>query len=186
VAGLAARPIFSNLIAGIQIALAQPLRMGDVLIIKGEWGTVEEITGTYVVLRIWDQRRLIIPLNWFTENTFENWTRTGSELLGTVILHVDHATPVEVLRVHAKEFVEASPNWDRQSFGLQVFDVSPRSMEIRIVMSAADSGQLFELRCKMREEMLAFLAREYPHCLPRVRVDDDQKNQSGGIDDRQP
>jgi small-conductance mechanosensitive channel len=172
VAGLAARPIFSNLIAGMQIALAQPIRMGDVLIIKGEWGTVEEITGTYVVLRIWDQRRLIIPLNWFIENTFENWTRTGSELFGTVVLHVDHATPVDALRAYALKLVGASPDWDRQGFSLQVSDVTPRSMEIRIMLSASDSGQLWNLRCYIREEMLAFLVREYPHCLPRVRVDD--------------
>jgi small-conductance mechanosensitive channel len=172
VAGLAARPIFSNLIAGMQIALAQPIRMGDVLIIKGEWGTVEEITGTYVVLRIWDQRRLIIPLNWFIENTFENWTRTGSELLGTVVLHVDHATPVDALRAQARTLAEASPDWNRQAFVVQVSDVTPRSMEVRIMVSAADSGRLWNLRCHMREEMLAFLVREYPHCLPRVRVDD--------------
>jgi small-conductance mechanosensitive channel len=180
VVGLAARPIFSNLIAGMQIALAQPLRMGDVLIIKGEWGTVEEITGTYVVLRIWDQRRLIIPLQWFIENPFENWTRTGSELLGTAVLHVDHATPVDAIRAHAKKVVEAAPQWDHKAFVVQVSDTNPRAMEVRILMSAADSGQLWDLRCHMREEMLSFLAREYPHCLPRVRVDDERENRSGG------
>ncbi|AMO21983.1 mechanosensitive ion channel [Ramlibacter solisilvae] len=172
VAGLAARPIFSNLFAGMQIAVTQPIRMGDVLIIKGEWGTVEEITGTYVVLRIWDERRLIIPLNWFIENPFENWTRTGSDLYGTVILHVDHATPIDVLRAQARKIVEASPHWDRKGFAVQVQNMTERSLEVRVLMSATDSGQLWDLRCQMREQMLAFLARELPHCLPRVRVDD--------------
>jgi small-conductance mechanosensitive channel len=180
VAGLAARPIFSNLIAGMQIALAQPLRMGDVLIIKGEWGTVEEITGTYVVLRVWDNRRLVIPLQWFIENTFENWTRTGSELLGTVVLHVDHATPVDALRAQAQKVLEASPDWDRQAFVVQVSDMNARAMEVRILMSAADSGLLWNLRCHMREEMIAFIAREYPHCLTRLRVDDERETRSGG------
>jgi small-conductance mechanosensitive channel len=131
------------------------------------------------VLRIWDQRRLIIPLQWFIENPFENWTRTGSELLGTAVLHVDHATPVDAVRAHAKKIVEAAPQWDHKAFVVQVSGTDPRAMEVRILVSAADSGQLWDLRCHMREEMLRFLAREHPHCLPRVRVDDERENRSG-------
>jgi small-conductance mechanosensitive channel len=179
VAGLAARPIFSNLIAGMQIALAQPLRMGDVLIVKGEWGKVEEISGTYVVLRIWDERRLIVPLQWFIENPFENWTRTGSELFGTVVLHLDHATPMDVVRTHARKIMEASPSWDHKGFAVQVQNMTERSMEVRILMSATDSRQLWDLRCHVREEMLAFLAREHPHCLPRLRVDGESDRRPG-------
>lgn len=169
IAGLAARPVFSNLISGLQIALSQPIRLDDVLIVKGEWGRVEEITGTYVVLRIWDERRLIIPLQWFIENPFENWTRTGSEILGTAFLYVDYTTPVEAVRAEAKRIVEAAPEWDKRVFSVQVTDITDRTMQIRILISARNSGKAFDLRCKLREEMLAFLAREYPQCLPLVR-----------------
>lgn len=171
IAGLAARPVFSNLIAGLQIALAQPIRIDDVLIVKGEWGRVEEITGTYVVLKIWDERRLIIPLQWFIENPFENWTRTGSELLGTVFLYVDYATPIDALREEARRIVEADPDWDRRVFAVQVTDLTERSMQVRVLVSATNSGKAFDLRCRMRERLLAFLAREYPQCLPLMRLE---------------
>ena len=169
IGGLAARPVFSNLISGLQLALAQPLRIDDVLIVKGEWGRVEEITGTYVVLRIWDERRLIIPLQWFIENPFENWTRTGSEILGTVFLYVDYTAPVEAIRAEAKRIVEAADEWDRRVFAVQVTDITERTMQIRVLVSARNSGKAFDLRCKLREALLAFLAREYPECLPQVR-----------------
>lgn len=170
VAGIAARPVFSNLIAGLQLALAQPIRMDDVLIVNGEWGRVEDITGTYVVLRIWDERRLIIPLQWFIENPFENWTRSSSQLLGTVFLYLDFATPMEPLRAEVKRVVEAAPEWDGRVCGLQVTDTSERAMQVRILVSAASSGQAFDLRCKVREALLAFVAREYPECLPGTRM----------------
>ena len=169
VAGLAARPVFSNLISGLQIALAQPIRLDDVLIVKGEWGRVEEITGTYVVLRIWDDRRLVIPLQWFIENPFENWTRTSSQLTGAVVLHLDYTTPMEPLRAQARRIVEAAPEWDRRVFVVQVVDASERAMQVRILVSAAHAGKLWDLRCRVREELLAFLAQTYPHCLPTVR-----------------
>jgi small-conductance mechanosensitive channel len=169
IAGMAARPVFSNLISGLQLALAQPIRLDDVLIVKGEWGRVEEITGTYVVLKIWDERRLIIPLQWFIENPFENWTRTGSEILGSVMLYVDYSTPVDAIRVEAKRIVEAAPEWDKRVFGVQVTDATERTMQVRILVSARNAGKAFDLRCRVREEVLAFLAREYPQCLPQVR-----------------
>lgn len=169
VAGIAARPVFSNLISGLQLALAQPLRLDDVLIVKGEWGRVEEITGTYVVLKIWDERRLIIPLQWFIENPFENWTRSSSQILGTVMLYLDYATPVEPLRQEAERVVKAAPEWDSRVFAVQVTDTTERAMQVRILVSAANAGKAFDLRCRVREQMLAFVAREYPQCLPQVR-----------------
>jgi len=169
VGGLAARPVFANLIAGMQIALAQPIRLDDVLIVKGEWGRVEEITGTYVVLRIWDERRLIIPLQWFIENPFENWTRTGSQIMGTVFLWLDYATPIEPLRAEAKRLVETLAEWDRRVFAVQVTDASDRAIQVRILVSSANSGKNFDLRCKLREGLVTFLTREYPQALPVAR-----------------
>jgi small-conductance mechanosensitive channel len=170
VGGLAARPVFSNLIAGLQLALAQPLRLDDVLIVKGEWGRVEEITGTYVVLKIWDERRLIIPLQWFIENPFENWTRTGANILGTVFLYLDYATPIATLRAEAERLVKTFPEWDGRVFAVQVTDAKDRTIEVRVLVSAANSGKAFDLRCKMREGLLAFLSREHPESLPLVRT----------------
>lgn len=169
VGGLAARPVFSNLIAGLQLALAQPIRLDDVLIVKGEWGRVEEITGTYVVLKIWDERRLIIPLQWFIENTFENWTRTGSQILGTVFLYVDYTAPLDAIRAEARRITEAAPEWDKRVFAVQVTDATERAMQVRILVSCTNSGAAFDLRCKLREGVLTFLAREYPASLPQVR-----------------
>jgi len=170
VGGLAARPVFSNLIAGLQLALAQPIRIDDVLIVKGEWGRVEEITGTYVVLKIWDERRLIIPLQWFIENPFENWTRSSSAILGTVFLYLDFSTPLEPLRTELQRVVQGASEWDRRVCVMQVTDATERAMQVRILVSAASAGEAFDLRCKVREAMFAFVAREYPGHLPQVRM----------------
>ena len=172
VGGIAARPVFSNLIAGLQIAMAQPIRIDDVLIVKGEWGRVEEITGTYVVLKIWDERRLIVPLQWFIENPFENWTRSSAQILGTVFLNLDLATPMGPLRAEAQRLVEADAGWDRRVFAVQVTDTTERTMQVRVLVSAADAGKAFDLRCRIREGLLAFLAREYPESLPRLRIEE--------------
>ena len=169
VAGIAARPVFSNLIAGLQLALAQPIRLDDVLIVKGEWGRVAEITGTYVVMKLWDERQLIVPLQWFIENPFENWTRTSSQILGSVMLHLDYATPVEPLRQQAERVVRAAPEWDGRVFVVQVTDTTERAMQLRILVSAVNAAKAFDLRCRVREQMLAFVAREYPQYLPQVR-----------------
>ena len=180
VAGLAARPVFSNLIAGLQLALAQPLRLDDVLIVNGEWGRVEEITGTYVVLRLWDERRLIVPLQWFIENPFQNWTRTSSQLHQAVWLHVDFATPLEPLRAELKRVVESSPEWDGRTATLVVADATEATMKLRVLVSARAAGPAFDLGCKVREALFALLARDYPHCLPTVR----QVNRSSAGDPR--
>jgi small-conductance mechanosensitive channel len=175
VAGIAARSVFSNLIAGLQIALAQPIRIDDVLIVQGEWGRVEEITGTYVVLRIWDQRRLIIPLQWFIENPFQNWTRTSAEILGTVFLWVDYTLPLEPLRREARRICESSPHWDGRLCLVQVTDTNERAMQLRVLVSSASSGQNWDLRCQVREALIDFIQREHPQALPRLRAEVDKE-----------
>jgi len=171
VVGFAARPILSNLIAGLQIALAEPIRLDDVVIVQGEWGRVEEITGTYVIVKIWDDRRLVVPLTWFLENPFQNWTRTTSELLGTVFLHTDYRVPLEELRAELTRLCEASPHWDRRVCLLQVTESRPETLELRALVSAEDSGKLWDLRCAVREGLVTYLAREHPETLPRTRAE---------------
>ncbi|WP_159588445.1 mechanosensitive ion channel family protein [Chelativorans xinjiangense] len=171
VVGLALQPMLKNLFAGIQLAITQPIRIDDALIIEGEYGNVEEITSTYVVIRAWDRRRLIIPLNYFMERPFQNWTRDETALIGVVLLYVDFSVPVAVLREKAEEIVRASSLWDGETFALQVTDLRETTMEIRVLASGADSGDVFSLRCDIREQLIAFLADNYPHTLPRFRAE---------------
>lgn len=171
VIGIAARSVFSNLLAGLQIALAQPIRIDDVLIVEGEWGRVEEITATYVVLKIWDERRLIVPLGWFMEHPFQNWTRTSAQILGTVFLWVDYSLPLEPLRAEARRLCEASPLWDGRVCSVVVIETSERAMQLRVLVSAASSGAAFDLRCELREKLIAFIQREHPQSLPRLRAE---------------
>jgi small-conductance mechanosensitive channel len=170
VVGIAARPVFSNLIAGLQLALGQPMRLDDVLIVQGEWGRVEEITGTYVVMALWDERRLIVPLQWFIENPFQNWTRTSAQIHQSVFLHVDFGTPLEPLRAELLRVVQQAPEWDQRTAQLVVVDTTERTLKLRILVSARAAGPAFDLGCKVREGLLGFLARDYPDCLPRVRL----------------
>jgi small-conductance mechanosensitive channel len=172
VAGLAAKPVFSNLIAGLQIALAQPIRIDDVLVVEGEWGRVEEITGTFVVLKIWDERRLILPLSYFIEKPFQNWTRHNSELLGSVFIYADYGMPLEPLRAEVERVVKAAPEWDGRFFNLRVTDATERTMQIRVLCTAASSPLAFDLRCTVREGLIDFMQREYPQFLPRMRIED--------------
>ncbi|MGS0741405.1 mechanosensitive ion channel family protein [Glaciimonas sp. GG7] len=169
VAGIAARPVLGNFIAGLQIAFSQPIRIDDVLIVKGEWGRVEEITGTFVVVRIWDERRMIVPLQWFIENPFENWTHKSSTILGTVFLWLDFAVPVAALRAEFERICKTSKLWDGRVCVLHVTDSTDRAMQLRLLVSAQDSGIAFDLRCNIREEMIAFIAAHYPQALPRLR-----------------
>lgn len=171
VVGLALQPVLKNLFAGIQLAVTQPIRIDDALLVEGEWGNVEEITSTYVVVRIWDWRRLILPLSYFIEHPFQNWTRESAQLIGTVMLYLDFTVPVPLLRAKAQEIAAASPLWDRKVFNLAVTDSRPDTMEIRILVSAADAGRAFDLRCEMRERMIDFLQREHPGALPRRRAE---------------
>lgn len=169
VAGIAARPVLGNFIAGLQIAFSQPIRIDDVLIVNGEWGRVEEITGTFVVVRIWDERRMIVPLQWFIENPFENWTHSSSTILGTVFLWLDFSVPVQALREEFERVCKSSPLWDQRVCALQVTDSTDRAMQVRLLLSAQDSGTAFDLRCNIREAMIAFIAAHYPQGLPRLR-----------------
>lgn len=171
IVGLALQPVLSNIMAGIQIALTQPIRIDDALIVEGEWGVVEEITSAYVVVRIWDKRRLIVPLKYFLEKPFQNWTRTTADLIGVVLLYLDYSTPLEPVRGKLKEIVEASPLWDREVMVLQVTDARERTMEVRCLVGAHNSGAAFDLRCEVREKLIAFLQETYPHALPRDRID---------------
>lgn len=169
VAGIAARPVLGNFIAGLQIAFSQPIRIDDVLIVNGEWGRVEEIKGTYVVVRIWDERRMIVPLTWFIENPFENWTHTSSTILGTVFLWLDFSVPIEPLRAELDRICQKSPLWDQRVCKVEVTDATDRAMQLRFLISANNSGDAFELRCVIREGILAYVAQHYPHGLPRLR-----------------
>lgn len=171
VVGIAARSVFSNLLAGLQIALAQPIRIDDVLIVEGEWGRVEEITATYVVLKLWDERRLIVPLGWFIDHPFQNWTRRSADILGAVHLWLDHGLPVEAIRAEAQRLCEASPLWDRRVCVVQVTDTSERAMQVRVLVSSASSGPNYDLRCELREKLIAFVQREHPQALPRLRAE---------------
>jgi small-conductance mechanosensitive channel len=167
--GFAAKPVLSNLIAGLQIALTQPIRLDDVVIIEGEWGRIEEITGTYVVVRIWDQRRLVVPLNWFIENPFQNWTRTNAQVIGTVFLWLDYRVPMEPLRAELQRLCAATPTWDGRVCVLQVTDANERAVQLRALVSSADSGSNWDARCFVREGLLAYVQRHYPEALPRWR-----------------
>lgn len=169
--GLAARPVLENIIAGIQIGITQPIRLDDVVIVEGEWGRVEEITLTYVVVRIWDERRLIVPFNKFITEAFQNWTRTSAQILGTVFLYVDYRTEVEKIRKRAREIVEASDKWDKRVFVVQVTDLTERTMQVRILVSASSSGQAFDLRVEIREKLLSWMQSQMPEALPRIRMD---------------
>jgi len=175
VAGLAAKPVFSNLIAGLQIALAQPIRIDDVLVVEGEWGRVEEITGTFVVLKLWDERRLILPLTYFIEKPFQSWTRQSAQLLGSVFIYVDYGMPLAPLRTELERIVRAAPEWDGRTFVLQVTDTTERSMQLRLLATAATAPLTFDLRCRIREEMIDFMQREHPAHLPRLRIDAGQE-----------
>ena len=171
VVGIAARPVFSNLIAGLQLALAQPMRIDDVLIVQGEWGRVEEINGTYVVLKLWDERRLIVPLQWFIENPFQNWTRSSAQITGTVLIWVDYRMPLAPLRDAARNACEAAAEWDQRLCLLQLVDAGERSMQLRVLVTSADASQNWDLRCKVREALIDFMQRENPQHLPLTRVE---------------
>jgi small-conductance mechanosensitive channel len=171
VIGIAARSVFGNLLAGLQIALAQPIRIDDVLIVEGEWGRVEEITGTYVVMKIWDERRLVIPLQWFIEHPFQNWTRTSTQIIGSVFFWVDYTTELGPVRAEATRLAQASKDHDGRVCLLQVVDTNERAMKLRLIVSSPSAGQSWDLSCLMREGIVAFLQRTQPGALPRVRAE---------------
>jgi small-conductance mechanosensitive channel len=170
VVGVAAQNTLSDLIAGIQIALTQPIRVDDVVIVEGEFGWVEEITLTYVVVRVWDRRRVVLPITHFVEKPFQNWTRTSSDLIGSVFLHVDYRTPVPDVRDELRRILEASEYWDGDVCALHVTNATERSVELRAIASAKDAPTLWDLRCEVREKLVAYLRDEHPDALPVVRA----------------
>ena len=171
VAGIAAKSVFSNLIAGLQIALSQPLRIDDVLIVKGEWGRVEEITGSYVVMRLWDQRRLIVPLQWFIENPFENWTRNRDQIGGSVFIDVDWETPVEEIRERVTKILEGSDLWDGRRDFVLVSNTVGATKQLQIGVSAANPENLFALQSLVREKITEFLLEHHPESVVRNRTE---------------
>jgi small-conductance mechanosensitive channel len=169
IVGMAARSTLSNLIAGLQVALSQPIRIDDAVVVEGEWGWIEEINMTYVVVRIWDLRRLVVPLSYFIEKPFQNWTRTRADLLGAVLFYVDYSAPVEEMRKELRRILESSNLWDGKTCVLQVTDVTEKTMQIRALMSARNGPAAFDLRCLVREKLIQFLQEQYPASLPTAR-----------------
>ncbi len=171
IVGFAAQRSIGMVLAGLQVAIAQPIRLDDVVIVEGEWGRIEEITLTYVVVRIWDLRRLVLPVSYFIEQPFQNWTRVSAELLGTVFLYTDYTVPVDELRAELRSILERCPNWDGKVAGLQVTNSDARTLELRALMSAADAPTLWDLRCEVREQLVAYLQQNHPEALPRTRAE---------------
>jgi small-conductance mechanosensitive channel len=170
IAGLAARPVLSNLMAGVQLAMTQPIRLFDAVVVENEHGTIEEITSTYVIVKLWDWRRMIVPLTYFIEKPFQNWTREASALIGTVMIYVDYRAPVGIIREKFHEILKQSDNkWDEKVASLQVTDLKEGTMELRCLMSARSGTQTFDLRCEVREKLIDFLQKEHPEALPRSR-----------------
>jgi small-conductance mechanosensitive channel len=169
IVGMAARSTLSNLIAGIQVALTQPIRIEDAVVIEGEWGWIEEINTTYIVVRIWDLRRLVVPLSYFIEKPFQNWTRTRADLLATAMIYVDYTAPIQELREELHRILQTTELWDKRTWALQVTDATERTIQLRALMSARNSPDAFDLRCLVRERLVQFLKERYPTALPQQR-----------------
>lgn len=181
VVGFAAQKILGNLLAGFQIALTQPIRIDDAVIVENEWGWIEELTLTYVVVRLWDWRRLVLPINYFIEKPFQNWTRNSAELIGSIFLYTDYAVPLEPLRAELTRLLTAHPLWDGQVNVLQVTDSRERVIELRALMSARNAPQAWDLRCAIREGLIVYLQREHPEALPRLRAEIDSQPRTGAV-----
>lgn len=171
VVGLALQPVLKNLLAGLQLAVTQPIRIDDALLVEGEWGNVEEITSTYVVVKLWDWRRLVLPLNYFMEKPFQNWTRESSSLIGTVMIYLDYRAPIDLIRAKVMELAANSPLHDGGVVNVAVTDFKENTMEVRILVSASNAGRTFDLRCYIREQLVAFLRDHHPTALPLLRME---------------
>ena len=169
--GFAAQKTIANLFAGFQVAMTQPIRLDDVVIVENEWGRIEEITLTYVVVRIWDDRRLVVPLSTFIEKPFQNWTRTSAELLGSVFVWADYSLPLDEVRAALKEIIEPHPLWDKRFWNLQVTETSEKTMQIRVLATSADSSKSWDLRCDIREQLIGYIQKHHPNSLPRLRAE---------------
>ncbi|MDY7000737.1 MAG: mechanosensitive ion channel [Thermodesulfobacteriota bacterium] len=171
VIGLAAQKTIANVLSGIQLAFTQPIRLDDVVIVEGEWGRIEEITFTYVVVKIWDLRRLVLPVSYFLERPFQNWTRVSADILGTVFIYADFRIPVDAVREELSRIVQDHPLWDGKVCGLQVTNVTERTVELRALVSAETSPKLWDLRCHVREKLIAYMQKNFPQSLPRFRAE---------------
>ncbi|MFC3025252.1 mechanosensitive ion channel family protein [Vibrio zhugei] len=169
--GFALQKSLANLFSGIQIAFTQPIKIDDAVVVEGEWGWIEEINLTYVVVKIWDLRRLVLPITYFTENAFQNWTRNTAQILGAVNLYVDYSMPLEPLRQYFDEVLEGTEMWDKSAKAFQVTDCSEKTMTIRLLMTAKNSPMAWDLRCYVREAMIGYIQEHYPHSFPRVRAE---------------
>jgi small-conductance mechanosensitive channel len=178
--GLAARPVFTNILAGLQVALSEPIRIDDVVVVEGQWGWIEEIRTTYVVVRIWDQRRLMLPLSYFIEHPFENWTRRTADLLATVTLYVDYTVPVQELREYCHKVLMDSGLWDGKAWAFQVTEAGAQSLQLRALMSVANSNHSWDIRCLVREKLIDYLQTNHPGCLPKTRVQVQQPGERQG------
>ena len=171
VLAFAAQKILANILAGLQIAFAQPLRIDDVVIVEGEWGRIEEINTTNIIVKIWDQRRLVVPITYFVEHPFENWTKKSADIWGTTTFYVDYLMSVDAMRKELDKILAKSTFWDGKIKSVQVVETTEQTMKVRCLMSAKDSSMAWDLRCEVREKMIAFLQKKYPHHLPRIRAD---------------
>ena len=172
IVGLAARPIFENLVAGVQLAITQPIRIDDVVIVEKQYGRIEEIQSTYVVVRLWDLRRMVVPLTYFINTPFENWTRRTANLIGEVFVFADWRLDVEALRAELPQILARSPLWDKQVQNLQVTDVTDRAVQLRALVSARGSAELWDLRCFVREGIVAYIRDHQPHAMPMLRTEE--------------
>jgi small-conductance mechanosensitive channel len=170
VAGVAAQSTLSNLFAGLQIAFGDMVRLGDTVVVDGEWGTVEEITLTFLTVRTWDERRITMPVSYFTSKPFENWSRGSAQMTGIVYFHVDHTAPVEAMREKLRDVLRECPSWDGRAYGLQVTDTTPNTMQVRALVTAKDADDIWTTRVTVREEIIRWLAEEHPYALPRVNT----------------
>jgi small-conductance mechanosensitive channel len=175
VIGMAAQRTIGTFIAGLQIAFTQPIRVDDVVIVENEWGKIEEITLTYVVVKIWDLRRLIVPITYFIEKPFQNWTRVTADILGTVFIYVDHTVPLDAVRQQLQKILNESELWDKKVCVLQVTNTTERTVELRALMSAADASKAWDLRCHVREKLVEFVRNNYPEALPKLRAQLDKQ-----------
>ncbi|MBK8883289.1 MAG: mechanosensitive ion channel [Bacteroidales bacterium] len=170
IVGFAAQKSIGMILAGIQLAITQPIRLDDVVIVEGEWGRIEEITLTYVVVKIWDERRLVLPVTWFLEKPFQNWTRTGSEITGTIFLYVDFSFPVDSIRVALPEMLKGNPDWDGRLWNVQVTKITEQFKEVRVLLSSVDASKNWDLRAAIREKLIDFINTNYPDTFAKIRI----------------
>jgi small-conductance mechanosensitive channel len=184
--GFAAQSSLRNLLAGFQIAFTQPIRIDDAVLVENEFGYIEEITLTYVVVRIWDDRRMVLPIFYFIEKPFQNWTRSSTAMLGTAMFYVDYRMPLDPLRKELARILNNNPTWDKRVGVIQVTNITDKTVELRVLVSASNSGTLFELRCFVRENLLRFINENYPEHLPKTRAFLEEKEiRSPDVDEKE-